>query len=101
MANLMGAEFWVVSSRTGEGITDLFSRIAGLCFDKVVKIEYEGFNKYNHFNVGQSLLCKFNIETNLINDILFVSKSFRFVFLYVFSFFLSLRPLFFETAFFM
>ncbi|KAH9520485.1 Ras- protein Rab-34 [Dermatophagoides farinae] len=34
LANKIGAEFWMVSSNTGENVTDLFKRVACLCFDR-------------------------------------------------------------------
>ncbi|XP_027194988.2 uncharacterized protein LOC113789625 [Dermatophagoides pteronyssinus] len=34
LANKIGAEFWMVSSHTGENVNDLFKRVACLCFDR-------------------------------------------------------------------
>ncbi|OTF72454.1 RAS oncogene RAB34-like protein [Euroglyphus maynei] len=36
LANKIGAEFWMVSSHTGENVTDLFKRVACLCFDRYI-----------------------------------------------------------------
>lgn len=37
----INAEFWTVSSLTGKNIINLFSRIAALCFLKIIKTELE------------------------------------------------------------
>jgi hypothetical protein len=36
LAERVGAEFWAVSSRTGDGVSELFCRMAGLAFDSSV-----------------------------------------------------------------
>ncbi|XP_065175613.1 ras-related protein Rab-36-like [Sycon ciliatum] len=36
MAKELGAEFWAVSSMSGENVADFFTRVAALCFNKAV-----------------------------------------------------------------
>lgn len=36
LANRFGAEFWMVSSNTGENVTQLFHRVVCLCFDQYI-----------------------------------------------------------------
>ena len=39
VASILGAEYWAVSSKTGEGVNDLFSRIAALAFNRAVQTQ--------------------------------------------------------------
>lgn len=55
----MGAEYWAVSSRTGENVKDLFYRIAALSFDQVVRYELESTDNYNGYKLGQSLISEY------------------------------------------
>uniref|UniRef100_A0A8D2KXN8 Ras-related protein Rab-36 n=1 Tax=Varanus komodoensis TaxID=61221 RepID=A0A8D2KXN8_VARKO len=41
VANEMHAEYWSVSAKTGENVTDLFCRVAALAFEKSVLLELE------------------------------------------------------------
>jgi hypothetical protein len=56
LAERMGAEFWAVSSRTGDGVSELFCRMAGLAFDNSVCREKE--TSCNKVTVGSDLVSK-------------------------------------------
>ena len=43
VAASMKAEFWAVSSRTGDGVSELFSRIAGLSFNSSILREMQSY----------------------------------------------------------
>lgn len=57
LAERVGAEFWAVSSRTGDGVSELFCRMAGLAFDSSVRREKEAFG--NTVAVGSDLVSKY------------------------------------------
>ena len=52
----MGAEFWAVSSRTADGVSELFCRMAALAFDSSVCQEKEV--SATKVTVGSDLVCK-------------------------------------------
>ena len=56
MAEHMGAEFWAVSSRTGDGVSELFCRMASLAFDSSVCREKEAAS--NKLTIGSDLVSK-------------------------------------------
>jgi hypothetical protein len=56
LAEHMGAEFWTVSSRTGDGVSELFCRMAALAFDGSVCREKEASG--NTMTVGSDLVSK-------------------------------------------
>jgi hypothetical protein len=56
LAEHMGAEFWAVSSHTGDGVSELFCRMAALAFDSSVCREKEV--PCNAVTVGSNLVCK-------------------------------------------
>lgn len=56
LAERMGAEFWAVSSRTGDGVPELFCRMASLAFDSSVCREKEAAD--NKLTVGSDLVSK-------------------------------------------
>jgi hypothetical protein len=59
LAEHMGAEFWTVSSRTGDGVPELFCRMAGLAFDSSVCREKEASG--NTMTVGSDLVSKLKL----------------------------------------
>jgi len=56
MAKQLRAEYWAVSSRTGENVSDLFFRMAALSFEASVKAESEA--SAPRVSVGSNLLCE-------------------------------------------
>lgn len=56
MAKIVGAEYWAVSSRTGDGINELFSRVAALSFERIIKAELENPDGHVKLQIGESLL---------------------------------------------
>nr|CAD7415365.1 unnamed protein product [Timema poppensis] len=54
IAEEVGAEFWSVSSKTGDGVPDLFCRMAALSFDTSVRREKETEN--GTITVGSDLV---------------------------------------------
>ncbi|KAK6625306.1 hypothetical protein RUM43_005600 [Polyplax serrata] len=56
MAKIVGAEYWAVSSRTGDGIKELFSRVAALSFERIIKAELENPDGHVKLQIGESLL---------------------------------------------
>ena len=42
VASRLGCELWCVSSKTGEGISRLFARVAAVTFDSVMKVTTAG-----------------------------------------------------------
>jgi hypothetical protein len=65
LAEHMGAEFWAVSSRTGDGVSELFCRMAGLAFDSSVCREKE--TSSNTMTVGSDLVSKLKLTFNSIH----------------------------------
>ncbi|XP_015190063.1 PREDICTED: ras-related protein Rab-34 [Polistes dominula] len=55
VANRMRAEYWTVSARTGDGVNELFARVASLCFNAMVLRELEN-NKIVPMNIGSDLI---------------------------------------------
>lgn len=53
IASELNAEYWPVSSKTGENINELFNRIAALTFDRFIKNE-DNFNK--QIQIGTNLI---------------------------------------------
>lgn len=53
VANQINAEYWPVSSKTGENINELFHRIAALTFDGFIK---DGNNLNRQIQIGTSLI---------------------------------------------
>ncbi|RZC35105.1 ras-related protein Rab-34 [Asbolus verrucosus] len=68
VAKNLNAEFWSVSSKTGENINDLFFRAAALSFDEHLKSACEKINR-NEIHIGSDLICmylmRFSYSTNL------------------------------------
>ena len=60
LADTMGAEFWAVSSRTGDGVSELFCRLAALAFDSSVCREKEAPD--NKVTVGSDLVSKYRYD---------------------------------------
>ena len=66
MANELGAEFWAVSSSTGDGVEDFFTRVATLTFHEMIKREVNLANlttlpraiSYNNRNNNQHKFIK-------------------------------------------
>lgn len=57
IAQKMKAEFWAVSSRTGNGVSELFARVAVLSFHAMVLDELQNV-KFESRNIGSELLSK-------------------------------------------
>lgn len=55
MAKAINAEYWPVSSKTGENIDRLFARIAVLTFDDYAKNE---LSKPRNVPIGSEIICK-------------------------------------------
>ncbi|PSN34419.1 hypothetical protein C0J52_16621 [Blattella germanica] len=66
IAEGMGAEFWAVSSRTGDGVSELFCRMAALAFDSSVCREKELPN--NALDVGTNLVTLKQIRTTPVKS---------------------------------
>jgi hypothetical protein len=64
LAEHMGAEFWAVSSRTGDGVSELFCRMAGLAFDSSVCREKETSD--NTVTVGSDLVSKLKLTFHYV-----------------------------------
>ncbi|VEN35837.1 unnamed protein product [Callosobruchus maculatus] len=60
MADKLNAEFWSVSSRTGENLNDMFNRVAALAFDKIMMKTHEG--PILQIPIGKSLIDLNRIE---------------------------------------
>lgn len=56
LAKQLGAEYWAVSSRTGDGVHELFQRMAALAFDKSVLQDLNTPNAT--MSIGTQLLSK-------------------------------------------
>ncbi|CAD5119743.1 DgyrCDS8339 [Dimorphilus gyrociliatus] len=56
MAQLIGAELWIVSSYTGENVKEFFFRAVALTFDKTVQSEIEWINNKTNIQIGSSLV---------------------------------------------
>ena len=65
LAQQLGAEYWAVSSRTGDGVKELFLRIAALAFDVSVLRDLNTPAKL--VSIGTDLVCKFPFLTTLKN----------------------------------
>lgn len=57
MARAMRAEFWAVSARTGDGVSELFSRIASLSFNAMLLQEVESVRMV--CTVGSDIISKY------------------------------------------
>nr|KAF7406600.1 hypothetical protein H0235_014256 [Vespula pensylvanica] len=55
VAERMRAEYWTVSARTGDGVAELFARVASLCFNAMVLRELE-INETVPMNIGSDLI---------------------------------------------
>ena len=55
VARKMKAEFWAVSSRTGDGVSELFTRAAVLSFRSMILHELQNV-KPELINIGSNLL---------------------------------------------
>lgn len=58
VAKTMNAEYWSVSSKTGDGILELFTRVAALSFDATVLREINN-SKIEKTQIGSDLISKF------------------------------------------
>lgn len=56
VAQLIGAELWIVSSYTGENVKEFFFRAVALTFDKTVQKEIEWINKKTNIQIGSNLV---------------------------------------------
>lgn len=56
----MNAEYWAVSSKTGDGILELFTRIAALSFDATVLRELKN-NNIEKTPIGSGLISNMTI----------------------------------------
>lgn len=65
MARKMNAEFWAVSARTGDGVSELFARAAVLSFQSMVLNECESM-KPESINIGSDLISRwcYNLTFN-------------------------------------
>ena len=60
MAKSVEAEYWAVSSKTGDGVKGLFFRIAALSFERIIKQEMEmPLIKCKTIILTQSLICSY------------------------------------------
>lgn len=55
VARKMKAEFWAVSSRTGDGVSELFTRAAVLSFHSMILHELQNV-KPELINIGSNLI---------------------------------------------
>ena len=59
-ANLLKAEFWAVSSRTGDGVSELFARIAVLSFNASILREMQSYTIEPRKIGSTGLISKFS-----------------------------------------
>ncbi|XP_052125517.1 ras-related protein Rab-34 [Frankliniella occidentalis] len=59
VAQQLGAEYWAVSSRTGDGVNELFLRIAALAFE--VSVLRDLHTAGIKLSIGTELVCKYNL----------------------------------------
>lgn len=62
----MRAEYWTVSARTGDGVAELFARVASLCFNAMVLRELE-INETVPMNIGSDLISRLYFHN--LNDL--------------------------------
>lgn len=67
LAKQLGAEYWAVSSRTGDGVHELFQRMAALAFDTSVLRDLTTSN--TTVSIGTQLLSEFKLK--------FVRKTYK------------------------
>ncbi|KAJ1520206.1 hypothetical protein ONE63_004417 [Megalurothrips usitatus] len=56
LAQQLGAEYWAVSSRTGDGVSEMFSRMAALAFDASILRDLNTAN--TTVPIGAELVCE-------------------------------------------
>lgn len=55
VARTLGAEYWAVSARTGDGVDELFARVAALSFDASVRRELTSDTDRGTLTLGSEL----------------------------------------------
>lgn len=61
------AEYWAVSSKTGENVTAMFYRIAALSFNEYIKKEVK-HNRNGHKVCDSDLICMYLFCVNLFKN---------------------------------
>lgn len=61
----LNAEYWAVSSKTGENITSMFYRIAGLSFNEYIKKEIQPNDITSKEIVGSDVVCKYTADAGI------------------------------------